>query len=160
MPKEYTWGHICSLLSSRNSKSRQVRTYFKVHNTLAGHHGVERTIKKLLDNQPSWPFYVNIVKKFVLLVPLSKDIRHQNQKNTCISIRNITLLYPMEFQHRLCRSLPWWGSCLVFTDTFTRWIELFPCWPANSEKHGFMSPSSTLRSPHHHSCALIKAHIS
>jgi hypothetical protein len=79
MPKEYTWGHICLCYLHGIQNPMTSTNLFQSPYTLAGHHGVERTIKKLL-NQPSWPFYVNIVKKFVLLVPLSKDIRHQNQK--------------------------------------------------------------------------------
>jgi transposase InsO family protein len=135
MPKEYTPEdiYVSAIFTEFKIPDDKYERISKVHNTLAGHHGVERTIKKLLDNQPSWPFLRQHVKKFVSLCPLCQKISAIKPKIHASPF--VTSRYtPME-----CLNIdyvgpyPDKGYCLVFTDTFTRWIELFPVDSANSE---------------------------
>jgi hypothetical protein len=97
----------------------------RVHNSLAGHHGVERTIKKLIDSEQSWPYLRQHVKRFVSLCPLCQKISAIKLKIHASPF--VTSRYtPME-----CLNIdyvgpyPDGGYTLVIIDTFSRWIELF-----------------------------------
>jgi transposase InsO family protein len=95
-----------------------------VHNSLAGHHGVERTIKKLLDSHQSWPYLRQHVKKFVSLCPLCQKISAIKLKIHASPF--VTSRYtPMEcINIDYVGPYPDGGYVIVIIDTFTRWIEL------------------------------------
>ncbi len=97
----------------------------RVHNSLAGYHGVERTIKKLIDSEQSWPYLRQHVKRFVSLCPLCQKISAIKLKIHASPF--VTSRYtPMEcINIDYVGPYPDGGYTLVIIDTFSRWIELF-----------------------------------
>jgi hypothetical protein len=67
LPKEFSADNIfiSAILPDFNIPIDKYALISKVHNSLAGHHGVDRTVKKLLDSYPTWPFLRQHVKKFM-----------------------------------------------------------------------------------------------
>jgi transposase InsO family protein len=105
----------------------------RVHNSLAGHHGVERTIKKLLDSGLTWPYLRQHVKRFVSLCPLCQKI--SAIKLAIHASPFVTSRYtPMEcINIDYVGPYPDGGYALVIIDCFTRWIELFAVESASGE---------------------------
>jgi hypothetical protein len=97
----------------------------RVHNSLAGHHGVDRTIKKLIDSEQSWPYLRQHVKRFVSLCPLCQKISAIKLKIHASPF--VTSRYtPMEcINIDYVGPYPDGGYTFVIIDTFSRWIELF-----------------------------------
>jgi transposase InsO family protein len=97
----------------------------RVHNSLAGHHRIERTIQKLLDTNQSWPYLRQHVKRFVSLCPLCQKISAIKLKIHASPF--VTSRYtPMEcINIDYVGPYPDGGYTLVIIDCFSRWIELF-----------------------------------
>jgi transposase InsO family protein len=102
----------------------------KVHNSIAGHHGVERTLKKLNDQNNTWEYMREHVKRFIKQCPCCQKMSHiKIQIHTHpfttatyepmmrLNIDTINGLPPDEFGNR---------SLIVIKDCFSRWIEIFP----------------------------------
>lgn len=109
----------------------------RVHNSLAGHHGVDRTVKKLLDSYPAWPFLRQHVKMFVRNCPLCQKISAIKLKIHAHPF--VTSRYsPMEcINIDYVGPYPDGGYTLVLIDCFSRWLELFPVDSATGESSAF-----------------------
>ena len=135
LPKDFSGDdiYIASVLPDFQIPADKYDRIIKVHNSLAGHHGVDRTVKKLLESGPPWPFLRQHVKKFVSSCPLC-------QKISAIKLRInahpfVTSRYtPMEcINIDYVGPYPDGGYTLVIIDCFSRWIELFAVDAATSE---------------------------
>ena len=127
LPKEFTSEdiYVSALFQDFKIPDDKYELIAKVHNTLAGHHGVDRTIKKLLASYPAWPYLRQHVKKFVSSCPLCQKISaikiaihaspFTTSRYTPMECLNIDYVGPF----------PDGGYILVIIDCFTRWIELF-----------------------------------
>jgi transposase InsO family protein len=135
LPKEFSSDdiYVSTLFPDFKIPEDKYLLIARVHNSLAGHHGVDRTIKKLLDSNQTWPYLRQHVKRFVSLCPLCQKISAIKLKIHASPF--VTSRYtPME-----CLNIdyvgpyPDGGYTLVIIDTFTRWIELFPVDAATGE---------------------------
>ena len=107
----------------------------KVHNSLSGHHGLERTLRMLTTPSSSdstvtlikekIPFLRSHIKQYILLCPCC-------QKMSMIKVPILThpfttsRYYPMECLNiDYIGPFPDKGYVMVIIDTFTRWVELF-----------------------------------
>jgi transposase InsO family protein len=127
LPKEFTSEdiYISALFHDFKIPDDKYELIARVHNSLAGHHGVDRTIKKLLASYPPWPYLRQHVKKFVASCPLCQKISaiklsihaspFTTSRYTPMECLNIDYVGPF----------PDGGYILVLIDCFTRWIELF-----------------------------------
>ena len=108
----------------------QYRTISDVHNSVVGHHGVERTLNKLRQLRHEWPMMREIVKQFIRKCPccqkmsyLKTPIHTHPYTLACYSpmeriyIDTISFETPDEDGNK---------HVLVIIDAFTRWIELYP----------------------------------
>ena len=129
--------YISAILPDFNIPVDKYALIAKVHNSLAGHHGVDRTIKKLLDSYPTWPFLRQHVKKFVHNCPLCQKISAIKLKIHAHPF--VTSRYsPMEcINIDFVGPYPDGGYVLVIIDCFTRWIELFAVDAATGELAAF-----------------------
>jgi hypothetical protein len=101
-----------------------------VHNSFAGHHGVERTLQKLLTSKNQWPQMREHIKQFIKKCPCC-------QKMSCLKIPihthpfttasyepmqrlNIDSMGPFDVDDN--------NNChiIVIIDCFTRFVELYP----------------------------------
>jgi transposase InsO family protein len=139
LPKDFSGDdiYIASVLPDFQILADKYARITKVHNSLAGHHGVDRTVKKLLESGSPWPFLRQHVKKFVSSCPLC-------QKISAIKLRInshpfVTSRYtPMEcINIDYVGPYPDGGYTLVIIDCFSRWIELFAVDAATSESSAF-----------------------
>jgi transposase InsO family protein len=105
----------------------------QVHNTLSGHHGVQRTMKKLTKSFETWPYMLQHVKKFVKECPLCQKI---SQMKPQIHTHPFTTssYTPMEcINIDFVGPYPDGGYVLVLIDCFSRWVELFAVDAASGE---------------------------
>jgi transposase InsO family protein len=118
---------LCSVMNKFRIDSNEYTLLSEVHNSVVGHHGVERTIRKMLvrlKGQPKWKFLRQKVKRFILECPCCQKMSqlkvpiHAHPFTTSayspMEVLNIDFLGPY----------PDSGYILVIIDAFTRWIEL------------------------------------
>jgi hypothetical protein len=102
----------------------------KVHNSKVGHHGVERTLKKLHDQKESWKYMREHIRKFIKMCPCCQTMSqiktqiHTHPFTTAtyapmvrINVDTINGLPPDVLNNR---------SLICIKDCFSRWIELYP----------------------------------
>jgi transposase InsO family protein len=139
LPKEFSADdiYISAILPVFNIPVDKYSLLKKVHNSVAGHHGVERTIKKLLDSYPTWPYLRQHVKKFVHDCPLCQKISAVKLKIHAHPF--VTSRYsPMEcINIDYVGPFPDGGYVLVIIDCFTRWLELYAVDAATGELTAF-----------------------
>ena len=101
-----------------------------VHNSIAGHHGVERTIEKLEKAGHNWLYRREHVKKFIHECALCQKLSHIR-----VPIHThpytVAAYHPMErlgidSMGPLPESALGYKYILVVICCFTRWVELFP----------------------------------
>jgi hypothetical protein len=99
----------------------------KCHNSIVGHGGVERTVKKIHASRQGWLYLTQDVKKFISNCACC-------QKMSQINIPIHAVKYIASTYHTMeCLNIdfvgpyPDNGYVLVIIDTFTRWVELYPC---------------------------------
>ena len=102
----------------------------KVHNSISGHHGVERTLEKLDNMGLNWDYRREMVKRFLKICPFCQKMSYVK---TSVHTHPFTLAayYPMERIAMdsigpLLPSKDGYQFILVIIDCFTRWVELFP----------------------------------
>jgi transposase InsO family protein len=127
LPKEYDAEEIflSAIMTDYHIPSDKRAIINQVHNTLSGHHGIERTMKKLSECATKWPYQRQHVKKFIKECPLCQKL---SQIKPFIHTHPFTTssYTPME-----CLNIdyvgpyPDGGYVLVIIDCFSRWIELF-----------------------------------
>jgi transposase InsO family protein len=139
LPKEFSADdiYISAILPVFTIPVDKYALLTKVHNSVAGHHGVERTIKKLLDSYPTWPYLRQHVKKFVHDCPLCQKISAIKLKIHAHPF--VTSRYsPMEcINIDYVGPFPDGGYVLVIIDCFTRWLELYAVDSATGELSAF-----------------------
>ena len=103
----------------------QYNAISSVHNSMVGHFGLARTMKRLKANQHKWEFMENHVRYFIDFCP-------QCQKMSMIKILihahpfTTSPFYPMECLNiDFVGLFPDGGHILVIIDTFTRSTELY-----------------------------------
>ena len=130
--------YLCPIINGEfKIPHERFKTIAQVHNSRAGHHGVEMTLKKLDDKAEQWTYRREHVKKFVRECPLCQKMSciripiHTNPFSTTtfepherINIDTIGPLPPDEDGNR---------HIIVIRDTFTRWIELYPVKTTDAE---------------------------
>lgn len=123
-PEEF----LCVLAEFKIPKD-MYRKISKVHNTFAGHHGVERTLAKLAQLEQSWPYMREHVKRFIRNCPCCQKMSfvkipiHTHpftvstlQPNERINIDDIGPLPPDTNGNSHIQNI---------TDTFSRHVELY-----------------------------------
>ena len=134
-PKEYSPDDIfvSAILSDMVIPLDKLALIKLVHSTLAGHHGVERTIKKLLQEHEAWPYLRQHVKMYVRDCPLCQKLSlmklqihsHPFTTSTHTPMEALNIDYVGPY--------PDGGYTLVIIDCFSRWVELHPMDKATGE---------------------------
>jgi hypothetical protein len=118
---------ICASLFKFTIDDSEYKMISAVHNSLVGHSGVERTIKRILSTSGSKKFeYLRQkVKRFIRECPLCQKMSHL--KIPIIAHPFSASTYsPMECLNMdFVGPFPNKGYILCIVDTFSRWIELF-----------------------------------
>ena len=84
-----------------------------LHNTVVGHYGLERTLKRFKDFKHTWDYKRQHVRYFIDHCP-------------CCQKMNMSTYTPMECLNiDFIGLFPDQGYILVIVDTFTRWVELY-----------------------------------
>jgi hypothetical protein len=114
----------------------------KVHNSHVGHHGLERTLQKLLEISPPWQYMREHARKFIKSCPCCQKMSyiripiHTHPFTTAsYSIMeriNVDSIGPLPVDQ--------YGNkyIIVFIDCFSRFVELYPV-PDTSAKHAAKS---------------------
>ena len=122
---------ILSVEDDENVPSKLWRTIRECHNTIVGHGGVERTLRKLEENQLVWPGQRKQVRQFVR--SCSHCQKMQQIKPVIVANRQMLAAFqPMQqiaidFIEGLPDSQEGQNTILVIIDTFSRFVELYPC---------------------------------
>ena len=104
------------------------------HNAECGHSGVERTVKRIHALNHQWLYLTQDVKKFIancaccqkmsqIAIPIH-SVKYVTSTYAAMECLNIDFVGPY----------PDDGYTLVIIDTFTRWVELYPCTAANAQE--------------------------
>jgi transposase InsO family protein len=136
LPKEYTPEdiYVSAILPDMVVPADKAALIASVHNSLCGHHGVERTIMKLTQSHPTWPFLRQHVKKFIKACPLCQKIS-QIKLQIHASPFSTSSYTPMEILNiDYVGPYPDGGYALVIIDCFSRWVEIFPVDSATGEE--------------------------
>jgi hypothetical protein len=101
----------------------------KVHNSTVGHHGLERTMNKLLEIYPAWPYMREHIRKFIKCCPCCQKMSyikipiHTHPFTTAsysvmerVNVDTIGPLPQDEYGNKYI---------IVFIDCFSRFIELY-----------------------------------
>ena len=109
----------------------------KVHNSTAGHHGVERTIHYLTLQEHKWQFLRMHVRQFIAQCPCCQKMSQLTVP--IITHRFTTSTYwPMECLNiDFIGPYPDGGYIMVIVDCFSRWVELYHSHEATSSVAAF-----------------------
>jgi transposase InsO family protein len=107
-----------------------------VHNSLVGHAGVERCLKRLADSNQAWKYMREHVRAFIKLCPCCQKMSvlkvpihgHPFTTSTYQPMVRLNIDFVGPFEDG--------GYILTIVDTFTRWVELFICDQANALEAG------------------------
>ena len=105
--------------------SAQYKKISNVHNSVTGHYGLERTIKRLQSSSEKWPYLRQHVRHFIANCPCCQKM---SMLKIPISAHPFTTstYTPMECLNiDFIGPFPDGGYILVIVDTCTRWVELF-----------------------------------
>jgi transposase InsO family protein len=103
----------------------------QVHNEIVGHHGHERTLRKLFRKNKRWPYMREHVRLFIKHCPCCEkmsQIRHAVHTTPfTTSSRGPMERISFDAIGELAEDEEWgYKHILVVIDNFTRWIELYP----------------------------------
>jgi hypothetical protein len=120
---------LCAITEKFILNSSNYDIISSVHDSLVGHSGLDRTMKRLTSKlqslKISWNFLRQKVKRFTGLCPCCQKM---SQLKIHIAAHPFTVssYSPMECLNMdFVGPYPDDGYILVLADTFTRWIELF-----------------------------------
>ena len=125
---------VSAIIPDREINAEHYAIIEECHNARSGHGGVERTIKKIHTMNHHWMYMTQDVKKFISNCPCCQKM---SQINTPIhSVKYVASTYnTMECLNiDFVGPYPDDGYILVIIDTFTRWVELYPCVAANAQE--------------------------
>ena len=102
-----------------------------VHNEIVGHHGVERTLRKLFRKDKQWKYMREHVKFFIRNCPYCQKISQiKVQISTApfvASSREPMSRISFDSIGVLTEDVDWkYDHVMVVIDNFTRWVELYP----------------------------------
>jgi hypothetical protein len=133
---------LCAITDKFILSTSEYQVIASVHNSVVGHSGVERTIKRLtykLQNlKTSWEFVRQKVKRFIRLCPCCQKM--SQLKVPIHAAPHVVSSYePMEcINIDFIGPYPDGGYVLVKVDAFTRWVEL-DCVPAADAENTALS---------------------
>jgi transposase InsO family protein len=124
--------HLLNVIVNEEKKLSQENytKISKVHNSYAGHHGVERTLNKLVTANQTWPKMREHIKQFIKKCPCCQKMSvlkipiHTHPFTTAayepMQRLNIDSIGPLDPDDD--------GAChiIVVIDCFTRFVELYP----------------------------------
>ena len=130
---------LASIPDHARLPAKEFNAIRRVHNSIAGHHGVERTLKKLLrwcdtSDTPTWPAMREHVKMFIKQCPCCQKMA---MLKTPIAAHPFTVssYNPMErWQMDFIGPFPDGKYILVIICCFTRWVELYLCDAATADQ--------------------------
>ena len=125
---------VSAIIPDREITDEHYEIIEKCHNAECGHGGVERTVKKIHSLRHQWLYLTQDVKKFIancaccqkmsqITVPIHA-LKYVTSTYNTMECLNIDFVGPY----------PDDGYTLVIIDTFTRWVELYPCTAANAQE--------------------------
>jgi len=133
--------HQLLLLDDFKLSKEQYQLISKVHNSVVGHHGVERTVSKLHSTNQRWPYMREHVRKFIKQCPACQKMSylkvpiHTHPYTTAaygpMQRINIDTIGPLPADDN--------GNTyiIVIVDCFTRWIELYCAKDATSKSAAY-----------------------
>jgi hypothetical protein len=103
----------------------------QVHNEFSGHHGVDRTLRKLMRGGHKWKYMRAHVKFFIQTCPFCQKISHLkipiHTTPFVTSTRDPMSRISFDSIGILSEDAEWgYNHVLVVIDNFTRWVELYP----------------------------------
>ena len=103
------------------------------HNTIVGHGGVERTLRKLKQLKYNWEYMRSDVKEFIRKCPCCQKLSQVKPAIHALSYTTSTYS-PMECLNiDFIGPFPDSGYLLVIICTFTRWVEIYPTADASAK---------------------------
>ena len=126
-PKEYSPEYILSSLhiESYEPSSSQYSKIGMMHNSIVGHYGLERTLKRFKDRKDTWEYHRQHIRYYIDHCPCCQEM---NMLKIPIHAHGFTTstYTPMECLNiDFVGPFPDQGYILVIVDTFTRWVELY-----------------------------------
>ena len=126
-PKEYSAEYILSALhiESYEPSSSQYTKIGMMHNSIVGHFGLERTLKRFKDLKDAWEYQRQHIRYFIDHCPCCQKMNMLKIPTHAHGFTTSTYT-PMECLHiDFIGPFPDQGYILAIVDTFTRWVELY-----------------------------------
>jgi transposase InsO family protein len=129
-PGEEFLGVLAPIVRETPMTTAQYELIESVHNTRVGHHGLERTLKKLREAKKTWKYMRSHVRAFISKCPVCQKL--SDLKVPIITHPFTTAAYePMEVLNMdtigpLAKDEFGNKFILVIIDCFTRFVELYP----------------------------------
>ena len=121
---------LASLEEDTTIPREAYRQIGQVHNSLVGHHGVERTLLKLIRHNKKWPYMREHIRCFIKKCPLCQKISAIKVPINTLPFTNAAykpmFLIGMDTIGPLTKESNNLEYILVLIDQFTRYVELFP----------------------------------
>jgi hypothetical protein len=124
---------LSAILPQRQISEDNYAVIEACHNSIVGHGGVDRTVAKIHSLNKRWDYLTQDVKKFIMLCPTCQKmsqikipihaVKYVASTYSTMQCLNIDFVGPY----------PDGGYLLVIIDTFTRWVELYPCEAATAQ---------------------------
>ena len=118
---------VCATIIKFQISNEEYKLISSVHNSTNGHHGVERTVTKILSQSSgfNWKYLRQKVKRFIRECPCCQKmsqlkipiIAHPFSASTYSPMECLNIDFIGPFPNK--------GYILAIVDTFTRWLELF-----------------------------------
>ena len=124
--KEYTEEHILSAISASTKPNKvQYSKISKLHSSVVGHFGLERTLRRFKELKNVWQFQRQHVRHFIDNCPCCQKMSMLKIPIHAHGFTTSTYT-PMECLNiDFLGSFPDKGYILVIVCTFTRWVELY-----------------------------------
>ena len=124
--KEQQFRFVAALYEQQPMTAEHYDVIAVCHNTMVGHGGVERTLRKLTQLNQKWEYMRSDVREFIRKCPCCQKM---SQVKPAIHALNYTTstYSPMECLNiDFIGPFPDRGYLLVIICTFTRWVEIYP----------------------------------
>ena len=106
-PKEYSPEYILSALhiESYEPSSSQYSKIGMMHNSIVGHFGLERTLKRFKDRKDTWEYQRQHIRYYIDHCPCCQKNEHAKDPHSCTWFYNLDMHTNGMSQYRLHRSL-------------------------------------------------------